>query len=109
MGEAASQQPCVLFIDELDALGGKRSGRGGGSEEHEHTLNQLLAQMDGMSSSSRVLVIGATNRLAALDPALVRPGRFDRVLQIDLPDEDARRQILQVHASRTRISSEDDI
>jgi len=106
--EAARRAPCVLFIDELDALGGRRSAGGHGSEEHEHTLNQLLAQMDGVGSSARILVIGATNRLAALDPALVRPGRFDRVLQLPLPDDVGRVQILQVHTRRTKLASPED-
>ena len=98
--EAARRAPCVVFIDELDAVGGARSGRGGGSEEHEHTLNQLLAAMDGVTSTARVLVMGATNRLKALDAALVRPGRFDRVLTLQLPDETGRRDVLAVHARR---------
>jgi len=107
--EAERRAPCVLFIDELDALGGRRSAGGHGSEEHEHTLNQLLAQMDGFGSSARVLVIGATNRLSALDPALVRPGRFDRVLQLPLPDEAARIQILRVHARRTVLEESEEL
>ena len=98
--EAARRAPCVVFIDELDAVGGARSGRGGGSEEHEHTLNQLLAAMDGVTSTARVIVMGATNRLKALDAALVRPGRFDRVLTLQLPDEAGRRDVLAVHARR---------
>ena len=100
--DAARRAPCVLFIDELDALGAARNRAGsGGSDEHDHTLNQLLAMMDGIGSSSGVLVMGATNRLAALDPALTRPGRFDRVLQLKLPNEAGRLAILQVHAART--------
>ena len=104
--EAARRAPCVLFIDELDAVGGRRGagGAAGGLEEHEHTLNQLLAQMDGVGTVSSVLVVGATNRLSSLDPALLRPGRFDRVLQLQLPDAEARLAILQVHARRTAIA-----
>ena len=99
--EAARRAPCVLFIDELDAIGTARSARGGGgSDEHDHTLNQLLASMDGMGAVAGVLVMGATNRLGALDPALTRPGRFDRVLTLELPDETGRLEILRVHASR---------
>ena len=106
--EASRRSPCVLFIDELDALGASRSARGGGggSEEHDQTLNQLLALMDGMASNQGVLVMAATNRLAALDPALTRPGRFDRVLQLALPDEAARLAILKVHAARTALEGE---
>ena len=103
--DAARHAPCVLFIDELDAIGSSRSARGlsGGSEEHDQTLNQLLALMDGLGSSPGILVMAATNRLTALDPALTRPGRFDRVLQLTLPDEDARMQILRVHAAKTAL------
>ena len=83
---AAAHGGCVLFIDELDAVGGKRGsgGAAGGLEEHEHTLNQLLTQMDGVGTVSSILVVAATNRLSSLDPALLRPGRFDRVLQLHL-------------------------
>ena len=104
--EAARRAPCVLFIDELDAVGGRRGagGAAGGLEEHEHTLNQLLAQMDGVGTVASVLVVGATNRLASLDPALLRPGRFDRVLQLQLPDAEARLAILHVHARRVAIA-----
>jgi ATP-dependent Zn protease len=96
----------VLFIDEMDALGSSRSGRGGGggTEEHDQTLNQLLAMMDGIASRPGVLVIGATNRLSALDSALTRPGRFDRILQLPLPDEAARQAILAVHCRRTKLA-----
>ena len=105
--DAARHAPCVLFIDELDAIGSSRSARGlsGGSEEHDQTLNQLLALMDGLGSSPGILVMAATNRLTALDPALTRPGRFDRVLQLTLPDEDARMQILRVHAAKTALEN----
>ena len=102
--EASRRAPCVLFIDELDALGRSRSmGGGGGTEEHDQTLNQLLAMMDGIASRPGVLVIAATNRLAALDSALTRPGRFDRVLQLKLPNEAERLSILQVHAGKTAL------
>ena len=106
--EAARRAPCVLFIDELDALGSSRSGRsGGGTEEHDQTLNQLLAMMDGISARPGVLVIAATNRLSSLDSALTRPGRFDRILQLQLPDEAARLAILAVHAKRTQLHEAD--
>lgn len=104
--EARRAAPCVLFIDELDALGSSRNMRGGGgSEEHDQTLNQLLAMMDGMGSTPGVLVMAATNRLVALDPALTRPGRFDRVLQLELPDEADRLAILKVHVSKTSMET----
>ena len=108
--EATRRAPCVVFIDELDALGSARSrGGGGGCEEHDHALNQLLAQMDGIGSAANVLVIGATNRLSALDPALTRPGRFDRVLQLSLPDEASRLAILRVHAGRTPLARPEEV
>ena len=106
---ASSRAPCVLFIDELDALGGRRSDSSRAvNEEHDQTLNQLLAAMDGISSCSDVLILGATNRFTALDPALVRPGRFDRVLQLPLPDITGREQILRVHSRRSPIADVDD-
>lgn len=105
--EAARRAPCVLFIDELDALGTSRSGRSsvGGHEEHDQTLLMLLAMMDGIGSSPGVLVIAATNRPDALDPALTRPGRFDRVLHLELPDEEGRLAILRVHAAHTPLEA----
>lgn len=99
--DAARRAPCVLFIDEIDALGSTRARGSGGNEEHDQTLNQLLAQMDGIATSEGVLVVGATNRLSALDPALTRPGRFDRVLKLSLPHEKSRLEILRVHARHT--------
>ena len=92
---------------QIDALGSKRRGgaAAGGNEEHDQTLNQLLALMDGIGSSPGVLVIAATNRLAALDPALTRPGRFDRILTLSLPDEAARLAILRVHAAKTPLEA----
>eukprot|EP00967_Tisochrysis_lutea_P049578 scaffold60756_cov35-Tisochrysis_lutea.AAC.2 len=101
--EASRIAPCVLFIDEIDALGSRRADHGG-TEEHDHTLNQLLALMDGFRSDPRVLVIGATNRLASLDAALVRPGRFDRVVHLDLPDEAGRFHILSVHCRGVQVA-----
>ena len=90
--------PAILFIDEIDALGGTRdAGIGGGSREHGQTLNQLLIEMDGFDEHASILVIGATNRADTLDPALVRPGRFDRQIAIGLPDINAREKILEVH------------
>ncbi|WP_284928418.1 ATP-dependent zinc metalloprotease FtsH [Candidatus Phytoplasma sp. AldY-WA1] len=104
--EAKNNAPCVLFIDEIDVLGGKRSGFSGGSQEKDQTLNQLLTEMDGFSSSKGIIVIGATNRADILDAALLRPGRFDRVLKVGLPDVKAREAILKVHARNKNISSD---
>lgn len=94
--------PCLIFIDEIDALGkARRDGGGNGnSDESEHTLNQLLACMDGLDSTSHICVLAATNRKDVLDPALVRPGRFDRVIKVDLPDEQGRLNILRIHAKK---------
>ncbi|KAJ1628196.1 P-loop containing nucleoside triphosphate hydrolase protein [Pavlovales sp. CCMP2436] len=97
---ARAASPCVLFIDELDALGKQRSGpgsAGGASEEHEHAVIALLTELDGFSTASGVLAVGATNRFQVLDAALVRPGRFDRVIRLRLPDSDERAAILKVH------------
>mgnify|MGYP001216251456 CR=1 FL=1 len=97
--EARKRTPAIIFIDEIDAVGRRRSGQsGGGNNEYEQTINQLLTEMDGFSSSESVVVIAATNRMDVLDPALLRPGRFDRHIFVDLPDRDAREQILAVHA-----------
>ena len=100
--------PCILFIDELDAVGRSRgSGLGGGHDEREQTLNQILVEMDGFSSDPGVIVIAATNRPDVLDPALLRPGRFDRQVVVDLPDVQERLDILRIHAKK--VKSGDDI
>ena len=100
--------PCILFIDELDAVGRSRgSGLGGGHDEREQTLNQILVEMDGFSSDPGVIVIAATNRPDVLDPALLRPGRFDRQVVVDLPDVQERLDILRIHSKK--VKSEDDI
>ena len=103
---AAKLAPCIIFIDEIDALGKSRSlsgsMRGGSNDEAEQTLNQLLACMDGLSSTKGVIVLAATNRKEVLDPALVRPGRFDRIVDVDLPDANGRERILRVHASKLK-------
>lgn len=97
--EARKHQPAIVFIDEIDAVGRKRTGQSyGGQSEYEQTINQLLTEMDGFSGSESIVVVAATNRLDVLDTALLRPGRFDRHIFVDLPDRDAREQILQVHA-----------
>ena len=100
--EAKKNAPCIIFIDEIDAIGGRRSGGSGGasSDEREQTLNALLVEMDGFSSGETVIMVAATNRPDILDPALLRPGRFDRQITISLPDVKGRLKILEVHAHR---------
>merc|ERR1719201_2241230 len=98
--EARKSAPCIVFIDEIDAVGRARSKSGsfgGGNDERENTLNQMLVEMDGMSTSANVVVLAGTNRADILDPALLRPGRFDRSITIDLPDIKGRRDIFRVH------------
>ena len=96
---AKKNQPCIIFIDEIDAVGRHRgAGLGGGNDEREQTLNQILVQMDGFESNEGVIVMAATNRADILDPALMRPGRFDRQIYVNLPDVKGREQILKVHA-----------
>ncbi|MFB6225056.1 MAG: AAA family ATPase, partial [Candidatus Paceibacteria bacterium] len=96
---AVQQSPALIFIDELDAIGRRRgSGMGGGNDEKEQTLNQILVEMDGFQPNSGLIVLAATNRPDVLDPALLRPGRFDRRIMIHVPDVEERRQILEIHA-----------
>jgi cell division protease FtsH len=103
---AKQNSPCIIFIDEIDAVGRQRgTGLGGGHDEREQTLNQLLVEMDGFGSNSGVIVIAATNRSDVLDPALLRPGRFDRQITINRPDIKGRKEILKVHAGNKRIHS----
>ena len=101
---ATKMAPCIIFVDELDALGKSRdSGNiltSRGNDEAEQTLNQLLACMDGLDSSRRICVLAATNRKEVLDPALIRPGRFDRIVRLELPDTQGREKILRVHAQK---------
>merc|ERR1719149_7519 len=98
-GEAKKNAPCIIFIDEIDAVGRQRAGggSGGGNDEREQTLNQILTEMDGFEGNSGVIVLAATNRADVLDAALLRPGRFDRRVPVDLPDKDGRFEILKVH------------
>jgi cell division protease FtsH len=101
--QAKKAGPSIIFIDELDAIGGRRAGAGamGAHEEREQTLNQLLAEMDGFESQHGVIVMAATNRPEVLDPALLRPGRFDRQITVDLPDVVGRQEILSIHARKS--------
>lgn len=108
--KAQSTAPCMIFIDEIDAVGRQRgAGVGGGHDEREQTLNQLLVEMDGITDNSGVVIIAATNRPDVLDPALLRPGRFDRQITVSLPDRRGRKAILEVHARNKKLSSEIDL
>ena len=104
--QAKEKAPCIVFIDEIDAIGGKRSGGqyGGGNDEREQTLNQLLTEMDGFEGNSGVIILAATNRPESLDPALTRPGRFDRRVPVELPDLKGREEILKVHAKKIALA-----
>ncbi len=105
--EAKKHAPCIIFIDEIDAVGRHRGhGVGGGHDEREQTLNAMLVEMDGFSANESVIVIAATNRVDVLDPALLRPGRFDRRVTVNLPDAAGREQILRVHARKIKLSAE---
>ena len=101
--QANEKAPCIVFIDEVDAIGGKRDGRIGGNDEREQTLNQLLTEMDGFDGSKGVVILAATNRPESLDPALLRPGRFDRRVPVELPDLQGREAILKVHAKKVQM------
>ena len=100
--QAKEKAPCIVFIDEIDAIGQKRDGRIGGNDEREQTLNQLLTEMDGFEGNSGVIILAATNRPEVLDPALTRPGRFDRRVPVELPDLKGREEILRVHAKKIK-------
>jgi cell division protease FtsH len=108
--KAKKNAPCIIFIDEIDAVGRRRgSGMGGGHDEREQTLNQILVEMDGFEQGQNVIVLAATNRSDVLDPALLRPGRFDRRVNIDLPDRKDRESILKVHFSEKPVSKDVDL
>ena len=109
--EAKALAPAILFIDEIDALGGRRaqSGLDGGGREHDHALNQLLVELDGFEPRSGLILVAATNRPDMLDPALLRPGRFDRQVELTLPDREGRRAILEVHAQGKRFARDADL
>ena len=105
--QAKEKAPCIVFIDEIDAIGQKRSGGAyGGNDEREQTLNQLLTEMDGFEGNSGVMILAATNRPESLDPALTRPGRFDRRVPVELPDLKGRQEILKVHAKKVRLTDD---
>ena len=104
--QANEKAPCIVFIDEIDTIGKKRDGQFSGNDEREQTLNQLLTEMDGFDGSKGVVVLAATNRPASLDPALLRPGRFDRRIPVELPDLQGRIEILKVHAKKIRLAED---
>ena len=107
--QAKEKAPCIVFIDEIDAIGQKRnSGKMGGNDEREQTLNQLLTEMDGFEGNTGVIILAATNRPESLDPALTRPGRFDRRVPVELPDLKGREEILRVHARKIKVSEDVD-
>jgi cell division protease FtsH len=101
--QAKEKAPCIVFIDEIDAIGKKRDGHVGGNDEREQTLNQLLTEMDGFEGNTGVIILAATNRPESLDPALTRPGRFDRRVPVELPDLKGREEILRVHAGKIKV------
>ena len=104
--QAKEKAPCIVFIDEIDAIGKKRDGQLGSNDEREQTLNQLLTEMDGFEGNSGVIILAATNRPESLDPALTRPGRFDRRVPVELPDLKGREEILKVHARKVKIADD---
>lgn len=106
--QAKEKAPCIVFIDEIDAIGKKRDGQVGGNDEREQTLNQLLTEMDGFEGNNGVIILAATNRPESLDPALLRPGRFDRRVPVELPDLKGREEILKVHAKKVRLGDDID-
>jgi cell division protease FtsH len=103
--QAKEKAPCIVFIDEIDAIGKKRDGQLGGNDEREQTLNQLLTEMDGFEGNTGVIILAATNRPESLDPALTRPGRFDRRVPVELPDLKGREEILRVHAKKIKVDA----
>lgn len=106
--QAKEKAPCIVFIDEIDAIGKKRDGQMGGNDEREQTLNQLLTEMDGFEGNTGVIILAATNRPESLDPALLRPGRFDRRVPVELPDLKGREEIIKVHAKKIRVADDVD-
>ena len=107
--QARTKAPCIIFIDELDAIGKSRVNAMGGNDERETTLNQLLVEMDGFDAASGVIILAATNRPEILDPALLRPGRFDRQVLVDRPDVHGREQILRIHSKNVKLAENVDL
>src|SRR6185503_20203730 len=108
--QARENSPCIIFLDEIDAVGRRRgSGMGGGHDEREQTLNAILVEMDGFGTDEGIIVIAATNRPDVLDPALLRPGRFDREVVIDLPDVEGREEVLRVHLKKVKSGPDVDV
>ncbi len=107
--QAKEKAPCIVFIDEIDTIGKKRDGQMGGNDEREQTLNQLLTEMDGFEGNNGVIILAATNRPESLDPALTRPGRFDRRVPVELPDLKGREAILEVHAKKIKMAEDVDL
>ncbi len=107
--QAKEKAPCIVFIDEIDTVGKKRDGQMSGNDEREQTLNQLLTEMDGFEGNNGVIILAATNRPESLDPALTRPGRFDRRVPVELPDLKGREEILKVHAKKIRLADDVDL
>ena len=106
--QAKEKAPCIVFIDEIDTIGKKRDGGGfSGNDEREQTLNQLLTEMDGFDNHKGIVVLAATNRPDSLDPALLRPGRFDRRIPVELPDLTGRKNILELHAKSVKTAAAD--
>jgi len=104
--KAKKQAPSIIFIDEIDAVGKKRDSGFGGNDERDQTLNQLLVEMDGFGTDTNVIIMGATNQPDTLDPALLRPGRFDRQIQVTLPDLDGRKAIFKVHLQPIKLDTQ---
>ncbi|MFR7992841.1 MAG: AAA family ATPase, partial [Lachnospiraceae bacterium] len=108
--DAKKNAPCIVFIDEIDAVARRRgTGMGGGHDEREQTLNQLLVEMDGFSANEGIIVISATNRVDILDPAILRPGRFDRKVGVGRPDIKGRREILEIYARKKPLADDVDL
>ncbi|HVR82988.1 MAG TPA: ATP-dependent zinc metalloprotease FtsH, partial [Planctomycetota bacterium] len=108
--QAKENSPCIIFLDEIDAVGRRRgTGLGGGHDEREQTLNQILVEMDGFDTDEGIIVMAATNRQDVLDPALLRPGRFDRQVMVDLPDAKGREEILKIHAKKVKLGRDVDL
>ena len=108
--QAKKNAPCIVFVDEIDAVGRQRgAGLGGGHDEREQTLNQLLVEMDGFDANEGIIILAATNRPDILDPALLRPGRFDRQIVVDSPDLQGRRDIIEVHMRGKKLEDDVDV